>query len=363
MNLFSEKEYLKQYRRSIQNSNILLIEGRHSLENLLYKDHAPDSERGILSIESALLGLGIKVRTMASTDQGINDGIEWADIVFIYAHGEFGEDGRLQGFIDYKAKKYPGSGVLASAVCADKVVLKQIALSQGLRTPRFYTAEPSIDHWMAAMARAQFPVMVKPRTGGSSIGIRKFDTPDALAHWISCLPPEVLSSYFIEEFVEGSFMTVGIIELSEGVLALPVLRVLTSSDFYDEATKLGADEARGTVTYEVPAHIPADLTTSLQDFALKAFRCAQCDGLARVDLMVDRHGVPTLLEINTIPGMSPNSNFTKAFCSLGFTYEELVLAALRTARSNAPRDAMLGAFLEVEAAQMGADDKALSPTR
>ena len=352
----AEKKLLNEFLGFIRGQRLLLIEGTRSVENLLYKEQAPDSERGIISIAAELNRLECNFEIVESNSPDLDVAIARANLVLIYAHGEFGEDGRLQGLLDYKNKPYPGSGVLASAICLDKVVFKSLMISAGLSTPA-YTLPSEQSDLSNRIGILGYPVMAKPRCGGSSIGICRLSDETELQAWRVAINPSELDDYFFENHINGRFLTIGIIELVSGLKVMPILEVDAGIRFYDAQIKLGNEKGEVKPRVEVPANLPLHVAENVRTLAKRAFLQSRCEGIGRVDIMLDEVGCPHLLEINTIPGMSINSNMTHAFASLGFDYAELLLAVLRTAylkqdrKSFADKEEVVGNTHEVRIAE------------
>lgn len=326
----AEKRLLADFTKTIQTKRLLVVEGTRSQENLIYRATAPESERGIFSIAKELSRLECNFQIVESSSPTLDDAIRNSDIVIIYAHGEFGEDGRLQGWLDYKGKPYPGPGVRASAICLDKLVFKQLMTSAGLRTARFESLENRDEKILEKARKVGYPLMAKLRDGGSSIGITKIHDDEELSRWESDVKPSTTAHYLFEKYINGRFFTAGLIQFPQGLLSLPLLEVQTTNDFYDEETKLGSNEGLKP-DFIVPANVNGDQAKQLLSLAAAAFKQSGCEGVARVDIMMDEDGTAYLLEINTIPGMSEGSNLTAAFKSMGFSYGDLLMATLRTA--------------------------------
>ncbi|MBI4237418.1 MAG: hypothetical protein HY696_03235 [Deltaproteobacteria bacterium] len=332
--VLEERAAIWNFFKEVRHKSILLVEGTHSQENLRYKKESPDAGRGILSIAKTLKELGLRYSLIESTDPELDRAITQSDVVFIYAHGEYGEDGRLQGWLDYKGIAYIGPGVFGSALCCDKLKFKYAVKGDNLNTPLFMeipTSSTMNDLVAEINKRLYFPIMAKLRPGGSSIGITFLEDESTLQEWIQNTPPHELPHYFFEQYIAGRFVTVGLIKMAAGLITLPPLEVKSGTRYYDEQVKLGAHADSAPPEYFVPAPLDEITLKKVADIAQKAFLVAECDVLGRVDLMIDNSGEPHLLEINTIPGVAPNSNFTNAFQSVGFSYAELVLSVLRTA--------------------------------
>jgi D-alanine-D-alanine ligase len=241
--------------------------------------------------------------------------------VFIALHGRFGEDGTVQGALEYLGIPYTGSGVMASALAMDKWRTKLLWQAAGLPTPAWEVVTAQTDPTGLA-SRLKLPLMVKPAREGSSIGMSKVTSVEKIlpALQLAARHDDVVIA---ERFIEG-------VELTAGILAdelLPLIRLETPREFYDYEAKYFADDTR----YILPCGLPAEQERSLQKLALDAFRVLGCSGWGRVDLMVDRAGHPYLLEVNTIPGMTDHSLVPMAARARGIAFEQLVVRILDNA--------------------------------
>jgi len=243
---------------------------------------------------------------------------ESVDRAFIVLHGRFGEDGTLQGALEYLGIPYTGSGVLASALAMDKRRTKLLWKASGLPTPSWEMLDARSD-MRAVAGRLGLPLMVKPASEGSSIGMSKVSDAAALdeAH---ALAAKYDRSVMAEKFIEGLELTAGIL----GDDPLPLIRLETPRDFYDYQAKYLADDTR----YLIPCGLPAARERELQALCLEAFRALGCRGWGRVDLMLDVAGEPYLLEANTAPGMTDHSLVPMAARATGLSYEDLCLRIL-----------------------------------
>jgi D-alanine-D-alanine ligase len=240
---------------------------------------------------------------------------------FIALHGRFGEDGTMQAILEWLGIPYTGSGVLASALAMDKLRTKRIWQSEKLPTPPYALLDKTTD--LRAVARKLgLPLMVKPASEGSSIGMSKVKSVAALdeAYALAANYDRVVIA---EKFVEGIELTVGIL----GERVLPIIKLETPREFYDYQAKYVADDTR----YIIPSGLAAKKERDLQALCLKAFRTLGCAGWGRVDLMLDRRGRPQLLEVNTSPGMTDHSLVPMAARAVGVSYEDLCLEILKGA--------------------------------
>ena len=243
------------------------------------------------------------------------------DRAFIALHGRFGEDGTVQGALEYLGIPYTGSGVMASALAMDKWRTKLLWRAAGLPTPNDELMSARTDPAGLA-ARLGLPLMVKPAREGSSIGMSKVTTIEKIA------PAYELAARYdgvviAERFVEGIELTAAIL----GDEPLPLIRLETPREFYDYEAKYFADDTR----YICPCGLPAEQERSVQRTALEAFRVLGCSGWGRVDAMLDRDGKLQLLEVNTIPGMTDHSLVPMAARAKGMSFEDLVMRILDTA--------------------------------
>lgn len=245
------------------------------------------------------------------------------DIAFLSLHGKGGEDGTIQGLLESMGIPYTGSGVLGSAVAMDKKYSKWIFTGRRLPTPAFTMLDASSLEgrgWPCPQLRP--PVVVKPPTEGSTIGV-------SLVKKAGHLRPALKEALrygkeaMVEKYIPGRELTVGIL----GDRALPVIEVVVEGGFYD----YGAKYRSSTTQYLVPAPVHAATSRRLQALAVKAQVALGCRGATRVDFRLDPHGKAWLLEINTIPGMTETSLLPKAAAAAGIGFDELVEWMLKEA--------------------------------
>ncbi len=242
------------------------------------------------------------------------------DRVFNVLHGTGGEDGTIQGLLEVLGLPYTGSGVAASAVSMDKLLSKRIWRSAGLPTPPFLRLTADSD-WARVADTLGLPLMVKPVSEGSSIGMTRVETVAELpAAWRRAAAGggEVMA----EAWVEGGEYTVAIVDGA----ALPVICVETPRGFYDYEAKYRADDTR----YLCPCGLDADTEDAVQRLALSAFRTLGARGWGRVDVLRDGQGKFWLIELNTVPGMTDHSLVPKAAAAAGMDFTALVLRILAT---------------------------------
>jgi D-alanine-D-alanine ligase len=243
------------------------------------------------------------------------------DRVFNILHGQRGggEDGVVQGLLEAFGIPYTGSDVLGSALSMDKIRTKQVWLAVNLPTPRYVRLAPN-DDVRAAARSLGLPVIVKPASEGSSVGVSRVlseaELSDALA-LARRYPGELL----MEQLIDGDELTVAVL----GDEALPSIRIVPAGAYYDYHAKYVAE----TTQYICPG-LEGEAEADLRALALRAFQAAGCGGWGRVDVMRERTGANFLLEVNTSPGMTAHSLVPKAARAAGIEFDELVWRVLET---------------------------------
>lgn len=247
---------------------------------------------------------------------------ERVEVAFLALHGRYGEDGAIQGLLEFLDIPYTGSRVLASATGMNKIRTKQLAAYRDVPTPQFAVFRCRDDLKAAAKEAAElltFPLMVKPCEEGSSIGVARVHDREELEAAVTATCAQY-GMALAEEFVTGTEVTVGLLESEREIMALPVLQVVPHADFYDFEAKYN----KGMTDFIVPADLPDPVTTRAQDLAILVHRTLGCRGFSRVDFIVDSTDTPQLTEINTIPGMTETSDLPAQANAAGIGYEELV---------------------------------------
>ena len=240
------------------------------------------------------------------------------DVVFICLHGRFGEDGTVQGMLELLGIPYVGSGVLASALAMDKVMSKHFFAHAGLKTPAYAALRRGEPVDVDALAASLGPkTVVKPANEGSAIGV-------TIAHTAGELPAAIAEAFrhdevvLVEQFVSGVEITVGVLG-NERPECLPTLEVVPEHEFYDYESKY----QQGMSTHIIPARISAEATVEAQRLALEVHRCLGCRGMSRTDMIVTEDDSVHLLEVNTIPGMTPTSLLPDAARAAGLEFPTL----------------------------------------
>jgi D-alanine-D-alanine ligase len=285
------------------------------------RDVSIASGRGVAS---ALERLDYEVRALDFDAQFVAALSDFApDAVFNALHGPGGEDGTIQGILDWLRLPYTGSTLLGCALAIDKHLTKKLLSAEGLPTPAWDTFDLAGGTLPLLPGSLNLPLVVKPRDEGSSAGVTLVRAHEEWSRTMIAISEE-RSSILAEEFVEGR-------EFSCGVLfeqALPVIEIIpVSSEFYDYEAKYTPGGSR----HEVPAHIDHDLAHRLQTLALSTHRLLGLRDYSRTDFIVTESGRPYVLEINALPGFTPTSLFPEECAAAGIPFDTLVDRLVRAA--------------------------------
>ncbi|HAT38910.1 D-alanine--D-alanine ligase [Polynucleobacter necessarius] len=242
------------------------------------------------------------------------------DRIFISLHGRFGEDGTIQGLLELLDLPYTGSGVLASALAIDKIVTKQVWISNGLATPRYEKLTATSD-WNAVVEHLGLPLIVKPAHEGSSLGLTKVKSIDELPAAYK-LAAKLDKKVIAETCILGDELTCPLVGQGNTAEALPVIKIIPPQANYDFHNKYFSDETR----YLCPTGLAPEVNAAVQELALAAYKALGCRTWGRADVMLDQKtGKPYLLEMNTSPGMTSHSLVPMAAEAAGIEYADLVL--------------------------------------
>ncbi len=315
MTLLTAKAAIRRVRSAVEFGKVAVLLGGDSTER----------EISLLSgnaVLAALIRRGVNAHAFDPLNRPLqNLTSEGFDRAWIALHGPGGEDGAMQGALEWLGVPYTGSGVLASALTMDKLKTKRVVVGAGYAAPDYAVLSSPAD-LQPALQRVGLPMMVKPASQGSSVGITKVKTaaelPPAYAE-ARAIDPIV----FAESFVTGDEYTVGVLQ-DRG---LPSIRIEPATEFYDYQAKY----FRNDTQYHCPSGLDAKAEAELQAAALAAFQVTDCAGWGRVDFMRDRAtGQFYFIEINTTPGMTDHSLVPMAARQSGIDFEELVWRVLET---------------------------------
>lgn len=244
---------------------------------------------------------------------------EQVEIAWIALHGQFGEDGCVQGLLEILRIPYTGSSASASAAAMDKITTKRLLLGSGVPMPKDTTwrkGDPIPES-------VSYPVVAKTPEGGSTIGIQICPDRAALELALEELQ-EMDDEVLLEDFVEGREITVAVLDGQ----AMPVVEIVPESGFFDFEAKY----TEGSTRYLVPAPLDEEVAEAAQRHAVESYTKMGLSGIARADFIVDAEGIPVFLEINTIPGMTATSLSPMAAAETGISFEELVERVLLGSR-------------------------------
>jgi len=243
------------------------------------------------------------------------------DLVFIALHGIYGEDGAIQGLLEYAKIPYTGPGVLGSALAYDKVKSKEIFKLNNIPTADYCVFNRS--QRKKLKLPLGLPLVVKPSNQGSSIGISIIKDKKEWGKAMN-LAFSYAEEVLVEKFIEGKLLAIGM----DGEKPMPIVHVQPKSGFYDYEAKY----TNGKTEYTCPADITLKETHSCHETAANVFRVLRGSGAPRIDLIMDPKGIPYVLEMNTIPGMTPTSLLPMAAKESGIEFDDLVIKILKSAQ-------------------------------
>ncbi len=246
------------------------------------------------------------------------------NLAFLALHGKYGEDGTIQGLLEMLDIPYTGSGVLASAMCMNKIVTKKILVHEGIPTPEYVTvsyAEYKNKPLSAIIDRIMqlgLPVVIKAASQGSTIGVsfvhEQENIKKALEEAFKYDPAAL-----VEKMVQGMEVTASVLG-NDNPEVLPLIEIISATGVYDYQAKYTA----GLSEHIIPPRMAGELQNKVKDLARRTYLALGCRGLARVDFMLDEAGNPYVLEVNTIPGMTETSLFPDAARAAGISFADLV---------------------------------------
>lgn len=234
-------------------------------------------------------------------------------------HGSFGEDGSIQGLLDCLNIKYTGENTLVSSVCMNKVYTKRIWQSSKVPTADFILLK---DIYNNKNNKIDFPLILKPISNGSSVGVYLIKTKKEFEEAIKKI--EEISDYFIEPYIKGKEITVGLVRENNGIFTLPILGINTKNEIYDYDAKY----TPGKTELEVPAKIDKKTEKKVIEICSLAYEVLGCEGLCRIDAIIDENNKVYLMEVNTQGGMTNTSDIPAMAKSINIKFEDIVLYVL-----------------------------------
>ena len=243
------------------------------------------------------------------------------DYAYITIHGTPGENGLLQGYFDLVDIPYSTSGVLVEAMTFDKFVLNQYLRGYGVAVADSMLIRRGYEHLVSEdeiERRIGMPCFVKPATDGSSFGVSKVKNPDQLA---PALRKAMLESdeIMVEQYLEGTEITIGCYKTSEKEVLLPITEVVTKNEFFDYDAKYN-----GQVEEITPARISEDWARRVREITSHIYDILHCNGIIRIDYIISKEGKIRMLEVNTTPGMTPTSFIPQQVKAAGLTMTDVL---------------------------------------
>ena len=285
------------------------------------------SRRSGKNCYEALLRLGYKNTKLVEVTENIAKDLEGFDIAYNALHGKYGEDGCIQGLLELMKIPYTGCGVMSSAVCMNKEYTKKVLSSAGLPLIKSVLISKG-DNLYEKVKSLKYPMMVKPVSEGSSLGMAKVANADELVKAVF-EASKYKQDIMIEEYLEGVSTTVGILEKDDKLVATEILEFRTHTEWYDYEAKY----TKGMTEFIIPAELSDEMTQKVKDISIQAFKVCGCSGVSRVDFLITED-TPYILEVNTSPGMTDTSDLPAQAAAMGISYDELVEIILQSAGLN-----------------------------
>ena len=281
------------------------------------------------NVLAALHRLGYKNAALVDVSSDIISQLEGFEYAYNTMHGKYGEDGCIQGVLEILKIPYTGCGVMSSAICMNKEYTKRV-LSTCKDIPLIKSVFVKTgEDVFEAVKKLKYPLITKPVSEGSSFGMTKVNKPEELENAYK----EAIkfnSDVLIEEFIDGFFVTVGVLGNHGKEFATEILEIRTKTEWYD----FDAKYTKGLSEFIVPATgLDKTATEEVKSIAVKAHQTAGCSGVSRVDFMI-KDNKPYFLEINTNPGMTDTSDLPAQAKVMGIDYDRLVLMILNSVGLN-----------------------------
>ncbi|MFJ5716738.1 D-alanine--D-alanine ligase [Neobacillus sp. NPDC093127] len=245
--------------------------------------------------------------------EDLADKVKNLDVALLALHGKYGEDGTIQGTLETLGIPYTGSGVLSSSLCMDKNISKKIIRYEGVQTPDWIHLTNIEELNLDELDKMGYPVVVKPNSGGSSVGVKIVYDPDAIKSSIAEVFEED-AEVIIEKYVKGGEITCSILD---GEL-LPIVSIRHKAEFFDYTSKYN-----DVATIEEVIQLPPEIHDKVAFAAMTCYKSLKCSVYARIDMMI-QNDIPYVMEVNSLPGMTKNSLLPKSAEANGIPYGELL---------------------------------------
>lgn len=240
-------------------------------------------------------------------------------------HGTFGEDGTIQGLLDCLNIKYTGENTLVSSLCMNKVYTKRIWLSSNISTVDFQLLEDAVKNNNISF---NFPIILKPISSGSSVGVSLIKTKDEFENIVKDIKDT--HNYFLEPYIKGKEVTVGLVVDKNDIYVFPILGINPKNEIYDYDAKY----TPGKTEMEIPAKLDKQIENKLIENCKKAYDVLGCKGLCRIDAIIAEDGFINLMEVNTQGGMTNTSDIPAMARNINMPFEDVVLYILSLAYKN-----------------------------
>lgn len=240
-------------------------------------------------------------------------------------HGTFGEDGTIQGLLDCLNIKYTGENTLVSSLCMNKVYTKRIWLSSNISTVDFQLLEDAVKNNNISF---NFPIILKPISSGSSVGVSLIKSKDEFENIIKDIKDT--HNYFLEPYIKGKEVTVGLVRNNDDIYVFPILGINPKNEIYDYDAKY----TPGKTEMEIPAKLDKQIENKLTENCKKAYDVLGCEGLCRIDAIIAEDGFINLMEVNTQGGMTNTSDIPAMAKNINMPFEDVVLYILSLAYKN-----------------------------
>ena len=281
------------------------------------------------NVFESLKRLGYTNVELVDVDKNVAKTLIDKDINVAYnaLHGKYGEDGCIQGTLELLGIEYTGCGVFSSATCINKEYTKTVLRKFGLPLIKSVFVRKGEDV-VSAVKDLKYPLMLKPVCEGSSIGMYKVNEPSELVELYN-KSAECNQDILIEEYIVGVCATVGVLDNNGETFATEILELRPKNEWYDYEAKY----TKGMTEFILPAELSPEMTKSVKEKAIEAYKACECNGVSRVDFLIS-DGIPYILEINTSPGMTDTSDLPAQAAVMGISYDDLVLMILNNAGLN-----------------------------
>lgn len=313
----SKKNILKKF----QNKKIAVLYGGISEEREVSLKSGENVYKALTSFEE-LKGCCILIDVKNHYELAKILKKEKVEYCYNILHGTFGEDGSIQGLLDCLNIKYTGENTLVSSVCMNKVYTKRIWQSSKIPTANFILLKDVFENINNENNNLNFPLILKPISNGSSVGVYLIKTKKEFEEIIKKI--EKISDYFIEPYIKGKEITVGLMRKDKGIFTFPILGINTKNEIYDYDAKYTA----GKTELEVPAKIDKEIEKKVIEICSSAYNILGCEGLCRIDAIIDAKNKIYLMEVNTQSGMTNTSDIPAMAKSINIKFEDIALYVL-----------------------------------